>query len=215
MSTPATGSSQNDRAFRLLPVAGDHQRDHEVPEAREDGDDEQEDEQRGVDGEQAVVGVRVDELRPRLGQLGAHQHRDQAADEQEDERVDRVLDADHLVIGVDPEVVPPGVGAVGRVVLRARRAPDRPVEPVVEAPDPDQEGERHGDQRDRDDRFAGEVVLEGRMSGGHAHQPRQGRRERDASDHHQPGAVEARSAEPGRHQCLPSEPVIAWPHIIP
>ena len=134
----------------------DHQRDHVVPEAREHGDDEQEDQQRGVDREQAVERVRVDEVRARLGQLGAHQHRDQAAYQQEEERVDHVLDPDHLVVGVDPEVVLPAVGAVAGVVLRTGAPPRRPVEPVVEAAEADQEAERRGDQRDRQDRVAGE-----------------------------------------------------------
>ena len=109
--------------------------------------------------------LRVDEVRAGLGQLRAHQHRDQPADQQEDERVDRVLDPDHLVVGVDPEVVLPRVGAVAGVVLGARRAPGGPVEPVVEAADADQEGERDGDQRDREDRVGVEEVLEGGVPG--------------------------------------------------
>ena len=44
-----------------------------LAEAGEDGDHEQEDQQRGVDRKEAVVGVRVHELRARLGQLGTHQ----------------------------------------------------------------------------------------------------------------------------------------------
>ena len=68
----------------------------------------------------------VDELAARRGELGAHQHRHQAADEQEEERGDRVLDADHLVVGVDAEVVLPRVRAVAGVVLGARRRARRP-----------------------------------------------------------------------------------------
>ena len=54
----------------------------------------------------------VQELHARLGELGADQHRQQAADEEEEERGDRVLDPDHLVVGVDAEVVAPAVRAV-------------------------------------------------------------------------------------------------------
>src|SRR5436309_1727108 len=80
-----------------------------------------------------------EELHPGLGELSAHQHRQQAADEQEEERGNRVLDADHLVVGVDAEVVAPRAGAVGRMVLGPRRPSRRPVKPVVAGPDPDQE----------------------------------------------------------------------------
>ena len=125
----------------------DHQRQHVVRQPGEDRDDEQEDHQRRVDAEQPVVGVRVHELHARRRQLGAHEHRQQAADEHEEERGDDVLDADHLVIGVDAEVVLPRVRAVARVVLRARRAAGRPVEPVVEGADADEEEQRRGEQR--------------------------------------------------------------------
>ena len=81
----------------------------------------------------------LDEVRARLRQLRAHQHRQQPADQQEDERVDRVLDADHLVIGVDAEVVlpacrrrgrsgPPGASGArppSRTSSRSRRCPTR------------------------------------------------------------------------------------------
>ena len=130
----------------------DHQRQDVVRQPGEDRDDEQEDHQRRVDAEEAVVRVRVDELRARRRELGAHEHRQQAADEHEEERGDDVLDPDHLVIGVDAEVVLPGVRAVARVVLGPRRAPGRPVEPVVEGAEADEEEQRRGDQRDDQDR---------------------------------------------------------------
>ena len=72
-----------------------------------------------------VERLRVDELDARLGELRAHEERQQAGDREEGERRDQVLDADHLVVGVDPEVVLPGVGAVAGVVLRPRRADPR------------------------------------------------------------------------------------------
>ena len=96
--------------------------------------------------------------RPGARELGAHQHRDQAADEQEHERVDRVLDPDHLVIGVDPEVVLPRVRAVQRVVLGPRRLARRPVEPVVERAQTDQEEERRREHRDQQDRVGVDEV---------------------------------------------------------
>ena len=111
-------------------------------------------EQRGVDREHAVVLLGGQELHPRLGQLGADQHRQQAADEQEEERGDRVLDPDHLVVGVDAEVVAPAVGAVRGVVLGPGGLARRPVEPVVARPRGRQEEQRHGDQRDDRDRVA-------------------------------------------------------------
>jgi len=59
MIVPATGSSQKESAFRRgKPCRGaDHERDHEVADAREDGNHEQEDQDRRVDREQPVVGV--------------------------------------------------------------------------------------------------------------------------------------------------------------
>ena len=87
----------------------EHQRHREVRETGEGRDDEDEDHQRRVHGDEPVVGLRVHELHPRLGELGAEEHRHQAADDEEDERRHEVLDADHLVVGVDLEVVLPVV----------------------------------------------------------------------------------------------------------
>ena len=148
-----------------------------------------------MDREEAVVGVGVDELGAWRGELGAHQHRDQATDEQEEERVDRVLHADHLVVCVDAEVVLPRARPVSGVILGARLSPSGPVEPVVEAADADEEQQRHGDQRDRQDRFAVDVVLERRMARAHAHDPGQAEREGDAERHHPGGAIEAGRAQ--------------------
>ena len=64
----------------------------------------------------------VDDLLARLRQLGPHHLRERAADEQEEERGDRVLDPDHLVVGVDAEVVLPAAGAVARSGPPARSA---------------------------------------------------------------------------------------------
>jgi hypothetical protein len=65
-----------------------------------------------MDGEELVVGLRVDEVRLRPGELGTHEHREQTAREEEEDRRRDVLDPDHLVIGVDPEVVRPVTRAV-------------------------------------------------------------------------------------------------------
>ena len=132
----------------------DHQRDHVVPEPGERGDDEQEDHQRRVVRDEHVERLRVEELVARLRELGAEEHREQAADAEEDDRRDDVLDPDHLVVGVDPEVVAPRVRAVPGVVLGPRRAAGRVVRPVVEAAEPDEEEERRRDELDGDEHRA-------------------------------------------------------------
>ena len=120
----------------------EHQRHGEVRETGERRDDEDEDHQRGVHGDEAVVGLRVHELHARLRELGAEEHRHQAAEREEDERRREVLDTDHLVVGVDLEVVLPVVRAVVGMVVRLRRPARDPVEPVVERADPEQEADR-------------------------------------------------------------------------
>ena len=130
----------------------DHQRDDEVREAREGRDHEQEDHQRGVDRDEAVVLLRIEVLRARLRQLGAEDHRHQAPGEEEEDRRHEVLDSDHLVVGVDAEVVVPAAGAVAGVVLRRGGVAEAVLDPVVEGADAGQEADRSGDQRrNRDD----------------------------------------------------------------
>ena len=129
----------------------DHQRDHEVAEAREDRDDDGEDHQRRVLGDEHVEGLRVEVLVARLSELGPEEHRQETADDEERHRRDEVLDPDHLVVGVRAEVVLPLARAVPRVVLRPRRAPREVVGPVVERTDADQEADREGDRRDGDE----------------------------------------------------------------
>ena len=109
---PAIGSIQNDSALRrgnAMSGAPIISGSDVVREPGEDRDDEDEDHQRRVRREEAVVGLRVDDLHARLGELGAEEHRHQAAEREEEERRDEVLDADHLVVGVDLEVVLPGL----------------------------------------------------------------------------------------------------------
>ncbi len=204
---PANGSSQYEK--RVQPRerhvrSTDHQRKHEVRQAGEHRDHEQEDQQRGVDREDAVVLRGGQKLHSRLGQLGADQHREQAPDEQEEERGDRVLDPDHLVVGVDLEVVPPGVGAVGRVLLGARRLARSPVEPVVGGADPDEEEQRHGDQRDDRDRVGiDHRVLVHRP----ADQDRQAKREGEADHVEQRRPVPARRAQLRRKRHARARPL--------
>ena len=57
--------------------------------------------------------------------------------------------ADHLVVGVDPEVVLPASARRGRSGPRAASGARRPVEPVVEAADADEEAERRDDHARR------------------------------------------------------------------
>ena len=111
---PATGSIQNESAFRRgkamswAPIMIGMTK---LPEPGERGDDEQEDHQRRVHREERVVGGRREVLQARRRQLGAHALGQHAADDEEDERRHQVLDADHLVVGVDLEVVLPRVRA--------------------------------------------------------------------------------------------------------
>jgi len=90
----------------------EHERHDEVCEPGERRNHEQEDHQRRMHGEEAVVRLVVEELHARLGQLGAHEHREEAAREEEENRRRQVLHPDHLVVGVDAEVVAPAVRAV-------------------------------------------------------------------------------------------------------
>jgi hypothetical protein len=113
-----------------------------------------------VGREQAVVDARIDELRARLGELGADQHRQQPADEEEEEGDADVLDPDHLVIGVEVQVIPPRIGAVVAVVVGDGRGAGRPAQPVVAAADPEQEADRGRDRRDDDVRVAGLLGLD-------------------------------------------------------
>ena len=155
---PAIGSSQNESAFsrgKAMSGGAEHQRHDVVREARERRDDEEEDHQRRVHREEAVVRLLVEVLDPRLGQLGADEHREHPAGEEEEDRRHEVLDADHLVVGVDAEVVAPALGAVARVILGAGRVAERVVDPVVEGADAGEEADRRGDERgDEDDRLA-------------------------------------------------------------
>ena len=57
---------------------------------------------------------------PGLRQLGADEHREHPAGQEEEDRGGEVLDPDHLVVGVDAEVVAPAVRAVARSGPRAR-----------------------------------------------------------------------------------------------
>ena len=142
---PAIGRNQNESAFsRGNAMSGAPSISGTAKFARpgEGRDDEDEDHQRRVHGDEAVVGLRVHELHAGLRQLGAEEHRHQAAEREEDERRHEVLDTDHLVVGVDLEVVLPRVGAVIGVIVRLRRPAGDPVEPVVERADAEQEPDR-------------------------------------------------------------------------
>ena len=83
-------------------VAGtDHQRHEEVPEAGEDRHDHEEDHRRPVHRQDLVVRVLREHGFVRRRELRAHQHGEQAADDEEDERGRDVHDPDPLVVDGD------------------------------------------------------------------------------------------------------------------
>ena len=114
---PAIGSSQNESAFRrgnAMSGAPSISGTTKFARPANAGIDEEEDHQRRVDGDEPVERLRVEELHARLRELGADEHREDAADDEEEDRRDEVLDADHLVVGVDAEVVAPRLARRGR-----------------------------------------------------------------------------------------------------
>ena len=136
-------------------LRADHDRQDVVREAGEGRDDEQEDHQRRVDAEEAVVGLRRRRSSGPAGrELGPHQLGEDAADHEEREDDHQVLRPDDLVVGVDLEVVAPARGAVHRVVLVVHPC-GRVIQPPppVEAADADQEADR------ADERGGGGVDL--------------------------------------------------------
>src|SRR5207302_4902714 len=120
----------------------------------ESRNDEQEDHQRRMDAEEAVVRLVVEELHAGLRELGTNHQREQSRGEEEEDRRRQVLDPDDLVVRVDAEVVAPRVRAVSRVVLGLRGRTDRVAHPVVEGTDPGEEADRkcHESADQRDDR---------------------------------------------------------------
>ena len=145
MITPAVGSIQKDSALRrgkAMSSAPSISGTTKFAMPGEGRDDEQEDHDRRVRRDQAVVGVAREVLVARRRELRAEGLGEHAADQEEHERRDQVLDPDHLVVRVDLEVVAPAVGAVVGVPLGQLRADDV-LRPVVEAADAGDEAERH------------------------------------------------------------------------
>ena len=134
-------------------------------------------------------------------ELGADQHRDQAAAEEEEEGGDDVLDPDHLVIGVEAEVVLPRGRPVLGVLLGNGRLARCPAEPVVEAAQSDQEAERSGDRGDDQVRVARLLGLEDLQPGDRAQGDDEAEAEAEAEREAQPGARHSRSLQ-CRHQVL-------------
>ena len=184
-------------------ACAEHQRHDEVRKTREGRDHEQEDHQRGVDGEEAVVRLRVEELNPRPRELRAYQHCEQPAGEEEEDRRREILDADHLVVGVDAEVVLPRARAVAGVVLGPRRLSERVVRPVVEGADAGEEPDRCCDEeRDEDDGLPVPDRLPVAPPAEDEHDPEPDRREEDRH----PGC-----ANPARAEEEPTcGPVLSW-----
>ena len=178
----------------------DHERDHVVPEPGERRDHEQEDHQRRVVRDQGVERLRVEVLVARLRELRAEEHREEAADAEEDDRRDEVLDADHLVVGVDAEVVAPGAGAVAGVVVDPRRPAARVVGPVVEAADPGEEAERRRHELDRDEhRALPDGIPAGEPADEHGQPEPEPEEERRHPEHAQP-ARRRQAAQAGRRR---------------
>ena len=92
----------------------DLQRHEEVPEPREQREDHEEDHQRPVQREELVVGVRGEDLRPRPGELGPHQQREDPCHGEEREAVDQVEQSDLLVIGRGQPVEEPAAFGLRR-----------------------------------------------------------------------------------------------------
>jgi len=82
---------------RHVPRA-DHQGHEVVGEAEHERHGDEEDHRRAVHGEDAVEGLRRDEVVVRADQLDPHDGRFDPADHQEEQRVDDVEQADALVI---------------------------------------------------------------------------------------------------------------------
>ena len=196
MHMPATGSIQNESAFRRgkamswAPIMIGMTK---LPEAGERGDDEQEDHQRRVHREERVVGRGREVLQARRRQLGADALGQHPADDEEDERRHQVLDADHLVVGVDLEVVLPRVRAVvGVILVRRGGVADQVAPPVVPAADADGEADAGEEEQER----LHHAVRVGHPSG------------RVPDQHHQAGRAEAHD---GRHPRRP-HPAATQPH---
>ncbi|CPT81947.1 Uncharacterised protein [Mycobacteroides abscessus] len=96
----------------------DLQRQHQVGEPEHDRGRVEQQHHRAVHGEQLVELLVRQELQSRQGQLGAHEQRHQATDEEEHEADDAVHDADQLVIGGGDQLV--DQVALGSHTLRER-----------------------------------------------------------------------------------------------
>ena len=87
-------------------------------------------------------------------QLGADQHRVQAADEEEEPDAREVLDADDLVVGAEAEVARP---AAGLLLAQRRRVAAQPRDRVVEEAEPGEEPDDAAEVGEED----GQLVLVG------------------------------------------------------
>src|SRR2546426_250941 len=79
-------------------LRADERRDHQVPEAREDRDRNEENHRGPVHCEQFGIRVRVDDRRSWVGELRPHQQGEDAADDEKQERVREVQDSDLVVV---------------------------------------------------------------------------------------------------------------------
>ncbi len=106
-------------------LGADHDRDEEVAQHRRNArDEEEEHHQHAVHGEDAVVGVGLQEVAGRRGELEPDQRRHQAAEREEDGDRDEVEHGDALVVlGEQPRAhAVLGVEVVGAAARSLRRS---------------------------------------------------------------------------------------------
>ena len=103
--------------------------------------------------QEGVVGPRLQKGDAGVGQFGAEDQGEAAADQQQDEASDAILDANDLVVIVDAKVARPRRLAFGRPMAQRRVATTRPRDPVRHGADSQQEAHQGKDDAANPDRF--------------------------------------------------------------
>ena len=120
------------------PPGADHDRDEVVRERAEDPARHHPHHHRAVHADDRQVRAGGEDLVVRSQQLGADQHRVQAADEEEQPDAPEVLDADDLVVGAEAEVARP---ASLLLLPQRRRVAEQALDRVVEEAEADEEAD--------------------------------------------------------------------------